>query len=74
MTLDFLEWFGCVRYQKDGYNCLTLPADPAERAEMRSNMKAALKLMDKNVYAINTNQGSVVTAGHECKTIRTAYY
>lgn len=73
MAIEFLEWFGCARYQKGGFDLLRLPCDPSERAEMRKSLKAALKLMDKDVFVIETEEGKVITAGHQNKRLRTEF-
>lgn len=73
MIIDFLEWFGCVRAQQGKGSVLMLPMSPEERAEMRRNLKSILSLIDREVFAVLTDDGRVITAGHQHKKIRTAY-
>lgn len=69
MAIEFLEWFGCSRYQKGGFDLLRLPNDPGKRAEMRKSLKAALKLVDQDVFVIEAEKGKVITAGHQYKRL-----
>jgi hypothetical protein len=63
-ALCVLELLGIQIEQKGGTYLLALPSDRRKLKRLRSSLKNTLSLLDRDVYAIGSNTGHLITVGH----------